>query len=215
VTTFGSTNVTLTSEMNTDYTCSYGSNHYSILNVTDSKSFTIQGGILKYGNGDLKFYFIIVNGTGGESLCFSSMEIEFVSAMNSMVFILGGKVTLEDIKINNQLDTNWVSPLVFSYSSTSSVTVNLYSCAITNSSYKSPDSIPRSAIVFFINRSESNRPISFNMSFFTCHNTTINLDNSQSMGGGVCSFYSRSSSPGSGFLFFFKKKKIRSKRNFF
>jgi hypothetical protein len=79
---------------------------------------------------------MIVSGTGA-SLCLSGVEIEFVSAMNSTVFILGGgKVILEDVKINNQSNTNWVSPLVLSHSSISGVTVHLHSCTITNSNYK-------------------------------------------------------------------------------
>jgi hypothetical protein len=69
----------------------------------------IRGGILKYGSTSLgtpiNYYFMIVNGTEGTSLCLLGVEIEFVSAMNSMVLILGRKVILEDVKINNQLDT--------------------------------------------------------------------------------------------------------------
>jgi hypothetical protein len=102
------------------------------LNITHSKIFTIQGGILKYGS----YYFIIVNGTGGASLYVWDVEMKFVSAINTIVLILEGKVSLEDVKINNQLDTNWVSPLVFSHSNSSSVTVNLHLCTISDSKYK-------------------------------------------------------------------------------
>jgi hypothetical protein len=65
------------------------------LNITSSKSFKIEGDILKRGDTFLKTiincYFIIVNGTRGESLCLLDVEIEFVSGMNSTVFILRGK----------------------------------------------------------------------------------------------------------------------------
>jgi hypothetical protein len=119
--------VTLQAGINTNCTCSYASGHYSILNITDSKTFKIQGGILKYGNASLetpiKYHFMIVNGTAGPSLYFSGVQIEFVSAMNSTVLILGGKVILEDVKINNQLDTTWVSPLVFSHNCDTKVTI--------------------------------------------------------------------------------------------
>jgi uncharacterized membrane protein YdcZ (DUF606 family) len=57
-----------------------------------------------------------------------------------MVFILRGKVILEDVKINNQLNTNWVSPLMFSHSNISSATVNLHLYTITNSNYKNSNS---------------------------------------------------------------------------
>jgi hypothetical protein len=137
-----------------NYTCSYASGHYSVLNITDSKIFTVQGGIVKYGIGSLEtfwnYYFIIVNGTRGASLCLSGVEIEFANKMNSMVCILGWEVTLEDVKINNQLD---ISSLVFSYSNTSSVTVNFHSCTITNSNYKNANSTnDKSAVVYFISQ---------------------------------------------------------------
>jgi hypothetical protein len=67
-----------------------------------------------------------VNGTEGESLCLLDVEIEVVSGMNKMLFILRGKVTLEGVKINNQLNTNWVSPLIFTHNNISSVIVNLH-----------------------------------------------------------------------------------------
>jgi hypothetical protein len=95
---------------------------------------------------------MIVSGTAGPSSYFSGVQIEFVSAMNSTVLILGGEVTLEDVKINNQLDTTWVSPLMFSHSNTSSVTVNLHSCTITNSNYKNANFFyVRFVIIYFIN----------------------------------------------------------------
>jgi hypothetical protein len=205
VITFGSTNVTLTSGTNTNYTCSYDSGHYSVLNITGSKLFTIQGGILKYGNMNLNYYFIIVNSTcGSASLCLLGVEIEFVSAMNSTVFILGGKISLEDVKINNQLDTNWVSPLVFSYSKISSVTVNLHSCTITNSKYKNADSFfNRSAVVYFISFTNATHPIIFNMSFCLCLNNTFSISN-VSWGGGFSLLYSKSTS--SSMLFFLIRK---------
>jgi hypothetical protein len=162
-----------------------------VLNITGSKSFTIKGGFLKYGNGNLNYHFMIVSGTGGASLCLSGVEIEFVSAMNSTMLVFGGKVTLKDVKINNQLDTNWVSPLVFSHSNTSSVTINFHSCLITNSSYENADSsYERSAVVYFIDQTSATQSITLNMSFCLCLNNTFNWD------GGVSLFcsYNESSS---------------------
>jgi hypothetical protein len=144
---------------------------------------------LKYGNGGLDYYFIIVDGTGGASLCLLGVEIEFVSAMNSTVLILGGEVTLKDVKINNQLDTNWVSPLVFSHSNTSSVTVNLHSCTITNSNYKNADLLrDRSAVVYFINKTTATQSITLNISFCLCLNNTFN-SSYDIWGGGYSLFY--------------------------
>jgi hypothetical protein len=201
--TFGPENCILIGESNTTYICNYANGHYSILNITDSKSFTMQGGILKYGNPllirfiALNSFFMIVNGTGGASLCLSGVEIEFVSAMNSTVFILGGKVTLEDVKINSQSDTNWVSPLVLSHSSTSSVAVDLHSCTITNSNYiNAKASLIRSAVVYFISeKTTTTQSITLNMSFCLSQNNTFNLNNTAN-GGGVnffCSYIESSS----------------------
>jgi hypothetical protein len=145
---------------------------------------------VKYGNGGLEYFFMIVNGTEGASLCLSGVEIEFVSPMNSTVFILGGKVTLEGVKINNQLNTNWVSPLVHSRSNTSSVTVELHSCTITNSNYKTADFYRfRPAIVCFVNEATAAQSITLNISFCLCQNNTFNLDTSY-QGGGYGLFYS-------------------------
>jgi hypothetical protein len=207
VSLFSSRTVILQAGTDTNYSCSYGDGHYSILNITGSKSFTIQGGILKYGNTSLEtpinYYFMIVNGTGGASLCLSSVEIEFVSEMNSTVFILGGKVTLEDVKINNQLDTNWVSPLVFSDSNTSSVTVNLHSCTITNSYCNSVRSV-----FYFIRETISFQSITLNMSFCSCLNNTFNLvSETRNNGVGLFCSYSKSSSMWVSFLIKKEKKK--------
>jgi hypothetical protein len=209
VSSFSSRTVILQAGTNTNYTCSYASGHYSVLNVTGSKSFKMEGGVLKYGNifleTPMKYYFVIVNGTEGASLCISGVELELISAMNSTVFILGGKVTLEDVKMNNQLNTNWVSPLVYSNGFISSVTVNLHSCTITNSKYKTADSIySRSAVVYFVNQTTGNQPITFNMSFCSCLNNTFDLDNTDTGVGGGYSFFCSFSASSS--MFFFKKK---------
>jgi hypothetical protein len=191
VSAFGPENAILIGGSDTTYTCNYDFDRYSILNISGSKSFTIQGGVLKYGNGYINHYFIIVNGIGGASLCLSNVEIEFVSAMNSMVFILGGKVTLKKVKMDNQLNTNWVSPLVYSHSSTSSVTVDLHSCTITNSNYKNVNSsLARSAVVYFVNQNTVTQSVTLNISACLCVNNTFDLTNSWSWGGGFGFFYS-------------------------
>jgi hypothetical protein len=138
----------------------------------------------------INYHFMIVNGTGGASLCLWGVEIEFVSAMNSAVFILGGKVTLEDVKINNQSDTNWVFPLVLSYNIISSVTVNLHSCTITNSNYK--DANYRLSPFEMIDGYIATQSLTLNMSFCSCLNNTFNLTSSGF--GGVGDFYSSNES---------------------
>jgi hypothetical protein len=156
----------------------------------------------------INYYFMIVSGIGGESLCL--LGVEFVSAMNSTMLILGGKVTLEDVKINNQLATTWVSPLVFSHSNTSSVTVDLHSCTITNSKYTNANpSLARSAIVYFINQATATQSITLNVSSCLCLNNTFNLTYIY-WGGGVSFFYSYNTSSS---MVFFLLKKEKGKRN--
>jgi hypothetical protein len=207
VSLFSSRTVILQAGTNTNYTCSYASGYYSVLNITGSKSFTIKGGILKYGDTSLEtpinYHFMIVSGSAGPSLYFSGVQIEFVSAMNSTVLILGGKVTLEDVKINNQLDTTWVSPLVFSHSNTSSVTVDLHSCTITNSNYKNANSsLARSAVVYFINQTTATQSITLNVSFCLCLNNTFNLSYTNDYGGGYIYFCSHNTSSSMWFFFY-------------
>jgi hypothetical protein len=154
----------------------------------------MEGGILKCGNiflaNFLNYYFIIVNGTGGASLYVSGVELEFVSAMNSVVYILGGMVTLKYVKLNKQ-NMFWVSPLVSSDSSTSSVIVNLHSCTITNCKYQNAvSSIAKSAVVYFINRTNGIYSITLNMSSCLCQNNIFHLGYVDDWGGGFGLFYS-------------------------
>jgi hypothetical protein len=145
-----------------------------------------------------------VNGTEDPSLCISGVEIEFVSGMNSMVFILGGKVILESVKLNNQTE-RWVSPLVFVDSNTSNVVVNLHSCTITNCIYKNANSSsPKSAVVYFIPENTTTYTVILNISFCFCYNNTFNLSNiSSDTGGGFCLFCSYSTLSSMFFFFFF------------
>jgi hypothetical protein len=159
----------------------------------------MKGGILKYGIESseifLKF-FMIVNGTEGPSLCLSGVEMEFVSKMNSTVLILGGEVTLDNVKVNNQPNTLWISPFVLSQSSTFSVTVNVHSCTITNSMYGFFGSFIRSAVVHFLASSE---PITFNMSHCLIQNDSFNINGGN---GGLSLFHSYNTSSGMIFFFF-------------
>jgi hypothetical protein len=146
-------------------------------------------------------YFMIVNGTGGASLHISHVEIEFVSAMNSLTYVLGGKVILEGVNINNQPETMWVSPLVDVFHNISSAAVEIHSCAFTNNKYINANiSHSKSLIVYFNNQSNATLPISLNISLCVCHNTTFNLSR-LTRGGGIGHFHSRD--PHSSFSFFF------------
>jgi hypothetical protein len=130
-----------------------------------------------------------VNGTGGASLSLFNVEIEFVSAMNSFIYILGGKVILENVKVDNQSDVMWNYPLVDVYQSISAVSVEIYSCTITNSMYKHLSSLYKSAIVFFSNSSLLTRSINLNISLFSFYNNSFDLNGSSNFWGGGVSYF--------------------------
>jgi hypothetical protein len=185
---FRPNNVSIIGQKNTEYTCSYINDHHSILNITDSKTFSIEGGILKYGNTSLanriSYYFIILEGSGDASLYLLDVEIEFVSVMSNIILISGGNVILEDIKINNQPNTMWVYALVCCDETTSDVTIYLHSCNITNSYYKSfYFSYRESAVIFLRTSSEFQKSI--NMSHCLFHNNSFHVGY-QGNGGVAC-----------------------------
>jgi hypothetical protein len=207
---FASTSVILVGGSNTCYTCSYGNEHFSILNITSSKSFVMKGGILKYGftpsNSD--YYFMWVSGVDGPWLNIWSVEIQFVSLMNSFIYVEGGIVVLEDVKVNDQLDMMWTYPLVDVCQNVSDVIVELHSCSFTNNKYQFGGLVEpyKSAVVYFVSANygtDATKQITLNMSFCFFDNNTFNLSFAGNMynHGGVGHIYSRNSS--SSFFFSF------------
>jgi hypothetical protein len=187
--TFGCISIILNGGIDTNYICSYADKHYSILNITESKSFTIEKGILLYGDTSLltptDYYFVIVNGTRIALLSISNVEIKFVSQMNSLIYVLGGGVILKDVKMESQTDSMWVYPLVDIYQKTTNVIVELYLCTIINCSYKCSEFsvIQKSGIVYFGNNTiESHNKL--NLSLCSFYNNVFNLSNGNSVGSG-------------------------------
>jgi hypothetical protein len=185
-------NITLISKNNTNYICSYTGFYTSIINITESRSFAIERGILQHGNENAltsnKFHFTIVDGTDS-LMIFFDMEIKFVSKIESLVMILlGGKVILNYVKIDNQLDTMWVHPLIISLNPEVPITVEFHSCNVTNCKYKYTKTNGNSAIVDFLNKLEVQT--FFNMSLCTFKNNSFNL-NTDGLGS-VCGFESSS-----------------------
>jgi hypothetical protein len=200
VSSFTPNEVTLVAGTNTNYTCSYTKSYISILNITGTKQFTIEGGILKVGI-NTSCYFIIVNNTG--ILKISHFSIEFTNKLNSIIYMEGGTVTLEYLYMTNQHPTYWVFPLVSVSALSSNVIVHFLSCTIINCSYMynstSATYYRSSPVVCFRNDSNSSYSISLNMSSSSFHYNSFFLNNYYN-NGGTCCFYSNNI--GSGLIFF-------------
>jgi hypothetical protein len=122
--------------------------------------------------------------------------------MNSTVFILGGILTLENVKINNQSNSMWASPLVLTDANVSDIIVNLHSCIITNSIYENVKDHYMSAVVYFNREHECKSLEALNISLCLCYNNSFNslisLDD-----GGFCYFNNNSNDNSSMAFFFF------------
>jgi hypothetical protein len=143
VNTFGWSDVMVIGGEETSYICRYIDDCKWIINITSWKSFTIDGGILRYGdlnwlrNNASEYYFMVINGVDGY-VKMRYIEIKFVSEMNNLIFIEGGIVCLEHVKIENEF-INWKHTLINVQCHTSSVIIELFSLNITGCNCSLPD----------------------------------------------------------------------------
>jgi hypothetical protein len=167
--------------------------------VTGTKSFAMEGGILKIG-GSTSYYFSCVNNTGKFRI--SYVQIQFVSSLGSFIYVEGGSVIFEYLKMNN-VQSYWVNPLIDVDHKVASVSVECHSLNITNCKYNYPGgTYNKSSVVFFSNESSATYNIFFNMTMSFFNNNTFNLSSiDYNDGGGICGFNSLVSS--SGFFLFF------------
>jgi hypothetical protein len=98
VKTFGWSNVLLLGGDGTNYTCKYTDNYKWIINVRTKQSFTMDGGILKFGSLDLNssstsYRFIIVNGANSY-VNIRYVNLIFINKMNSLIYIEGGTILI-------------------------------------------------------------------------------------------------------------------------
>jgi hypothetical protein len=199
VNNFASDDVTLIAGTNTNYTFVFNQTFVSILNVTDSKSFSIIGGTFILSGG-ISCYFCWVDG-GGALLSISFIELLFTDKMNSFIFVLGGTVSLKSLKLENEL-INWVYPLVDINQINFPVVVEISACNITNCTYiyNKTTTPHKSGVVFFTNISAT-ESITLNMSSCNFFKNNMSIGGTSVYGGGaVCYFWSRNIS--SGFFFF-------------
>jgi hypothetical protein len=161
----------------------------------------MEGGTLHYGDNSLStpsnYYFIFINGTSS-SMTFSDIEIKFISGMNSLVYIFGGKVILNYLKMDNQPDTMWVNQLIHVYPNKSAVTVELYCCKITNCKYKcmAREESCKSAVIYFDNITTFGTAITLNITLCFFKNNTFNINTGGNSWGGVFLFFSTATSSG-------------------
>jgi hypothetical protein len=158
----------------TNYTCEYNNNDRFIINLESEQSFTIDGGILKYGNlnysniNSIYFYFIFMRGI---NLFFKMrhIEIKFMVESNSLIYIYGGIISVEHVKIKNNI-SGWVYPLVYVFWNTSSVIVELFSVNVVECYFKSREVI----LVYFHLYYSYFHPIFLNVSSFYCQDSFFN-----------------------------------------
>jgi hypothetical protein len=164
VDSFGSERVNLIGGNDTIYTCSFTSDY--ILNITESKWFKMEGGILNVGESS-SYNFSYVNSLGGLEISF--VEIRFKKVMGYLVIVYEGNIIFDNVEMKEQ-QSNWVYSLVYTYSIGSSITVELISCTFTNCTYIYGGSIGNggTALVWI---EYSSIPVSLNISsssFFNC-----------------------------------------------
>jgi hypothetical protein len=182
--------VTLVADTGTIYTCGYTLFFTSIFNVSESQSFTVKGGVVVCGSStfDTTLYFTVVDG-GSAYFCFSGVELKYRGQMGSIVYVRGGTIRFDNVKMNKQKDYHWVNPLIDVNAIASTVDVYILSTNITNSNYHYANistSQYKSGIVFIANT--STQAITLNMRGSSFLNDSFYLSGSSYGEGGVCRF---------------------------
>jgi hypothetical protein len=213
-------NVTLISDgINTSYVCDYKCYESKcmeyIIKITLSKSFQMIGGILKYGTPRTFFsssFFLSSSPHSSLSSSLSStlfwssfhfaevddkgylllryIRLMFVGKMKSMIFIKGGSVCIEFMKIRNE---EWIQPLIEAYGITSSVNIEIYMSNITDCNYactslEASEGSFKSGVLYIDNR--STKAIMLNISNCLFYNNVMNLFYDGDGKGNSCDFYS-------------------------
>jgi hypothetical protein len=186
-----SNGVTLLSGKNTSYICDYDGGYKSVLNLTSSQSFNISGGVLNLGDSssDTTLYFIGVSSTA--YLTLFSVDVRFIGKMNNVIYITGGTICIEKVKINKQ---SWVYPLIEIHTQLET-TIEFLSSNITNCIYwyNEVASPHKSAIIFITNTSSLKVNMTILSSSFL--NNRFNLSRDVFSRGSACHFYGPSVPP--------------------
>jgi hypothetical protein len=152
----------------------------------------MSGGILMCGvstGDDTTLYFVMLSSENAEFI-FHNIELRYVGQMNSVVYITGGSVCFERVKIDKQPYSYWVNPLIDVDATVSPVTAHFISTNITNCLYRYANTsytLFKSAVVFFTNTS-SNKILTLRISSSSFRNNTLILSGYNTRAS-VCQFH--------------------------
>jgi hypothetical protein len=139
---------------------------------------------------DNSFHFICVNDNG--YLLMSEMKLIFEGKMKSMIYIRGGIVCMEYVKVNNE---EWVEPLIEVYKIISRIIIEMYKNIIKNCNYHyeciNSACIYKSAIIFIDKMNEENENLNINIWNCVFNNNIINLFYDDSGNGNLFHFLSK------------------------
>jgi hypothetical protein len=158
--------------------------------VSISQSFTVKGGIIVCGSStnDTTLYFTIIDGERAY-FCFSSVELRYGGQMGSIIYVRGGTVRFDNVKMNKQNSSLWVNPLIDVNAIVSTVDVYILSTNITNCGYRSTESslyLFKSGIVYSENT--STKIITVNIGGSSFLNDSFYLSSTSYSRGGICRF---------------------------
>jgi hypothetical protein len=147
----------------------------------------MSGGIFMCGistGDDTTLNFVRLNNQGAQFTLYN-IDLRYVSKMNSVVYITGGTVYFERVKMDKQPSYYWVNPLIDVDADVSSVAVHFCFSNITNSHYQLFDVIGllKTAIIFCSNTSNM---LTLNMSSSYFRNNSFYIDSNAR--GGICHF---------------------------
>jgi hypothetical protein len=150
----------------------------------------VEGGVVVCGSStnDTTLHFTVVNGESAY-FCLLGVELSCGGQMNSVVYVTGGTVRFDSVKMNKQKIYHWVNPLIDVNATVSAVYVYILSTNITNSDYRHANtstSLYKSGVVF--SDDTSTKVITLNMRESSFLNDSFYLSSSSYARGGVCQF---------------------------
>jgi hypothetical protein len=137
---------------------------------------------------DITLYFAVV-GIESAYFCFWGVELKYCGQMNSLVYVIGGTVCFEGVKMDKQESYYWVNPLIVVNATVSPVDVHILLTNITNSNYNCFNTSTtqyKSGVVFIVNT--STKVIILNIRASSFLNDSFYLSSNSYARGGVCMF---------------------------